>query len=275
MICSVESIVKDSQVFEVCAKLFAAIAGEESTPLCGLITRPKPLETGEPEAHTVTPVLRPASGQVGGELSAFVYFLAGVTLWPALEYALHSGLGHHFLRGKTAFSREHLRHHAEKDFFAPTWKKIAAAIPVFGVLLALLTLLSSLEKAAALTLGFALMYATYEVIHRRAHTHGPSGPYSRWVRRNHFSHHFQNPRKNHGVTTPFFDYLFGTHVDPGKVLVPERFAMRWLCDPATGDVWPHLADDYELRKATKPSLRKREDHSVDLRAAYDGEAPEL
>jgi hypothetical protein len=212
--------------------------------------------------------------RVNGDLNALVYFLAGVILWPALEYGLHSGLGHLFLRGKTAFSREHLRHHAEKDFFAPTWKKVAAAIPVFGLLLGLFTLLSSLQNAAALTLGFALMYATYEVIHRRAHTHGPGGRYSRWVRRNHFSHHFQNPRKNHGVTTPFFDYLFGTHVEPGKVVVPERFAMRWLCDPATGDVWPHLAGDYELKKASRPSLKEQEDHTEDLKAAYNSKAPE-
>ena len=201
------------------------------------------------------------------------FFIAGVCLWPALEYGMHSGLGHLFLRGKTAFSREHLRHHAEKDFFAPTPKKIAVAIPVFAFLLMLFSLISGFTNALALTLGFALMYTTYEFIHRRAHTHGPTGPYSRWVRRNHFSHHFQNPRKNHGVTTPFFDYIFGTHVEPGKVVVPERFAMRWLIDPATGDVWQHMANDYELKRASKPKLKKQEDFDDDLKAAYAGEAP--
>lgn len=220
-----------------------------------------------PSSHVKVPAKDP--------LNAAAYFFAGVALWPALEYALHSGLGHRFLRGRTAFSREHLRHHAEKDFFAPTWKKIAAAVPVFALLLGLFTLLSSLQNAAALTLGFGLMYGTYEVVHRRAHTHGPAGRYSRWVRRNHFSHHFQNPRKNHGVTTPFFDYLFGTHVEPGRVVVPERFAMRWLCDPATGEVWPELSDDYVLKKASRPALEKQDDCSEDLRAAYSGEAPEL
>jgi len=179
-----------------------------------------------------------------------MYFAAGVALWPALEYGLHAGLGHKYLRGRTAFSREHLRHHAETDFFAPTYKKVAAAVPVFGLLLGLFTLTGGFANAVALTLGFALMYVTYEVIHRRAHTHGPTGPYSRWVRRNHFSHHFQNPRRNHGVTTPFFDYLCGTHADPGRIVVPERYAMRWLCDPGTGEVRPHLARDYELRRDT-------------------------
>lgn len=206
-------------------------------------------------------------------MSMLLYFVIGVCLWPALEYGLHSGLGHLFLRGKTAFSREHLRHHAEKDFFAPTTKKIALAIPVFALVLGLFTLISGFANAAALTLGFALMYTTYEVIHRRAHTHGPTGTYSRWVRRNHFSHHFQNPRKNHGVTTPFFDYVFGTHVTPGKVVVPERFAMNWLRDPKTGQIWSHLANDYEIKRASKPELVKQEDMKKDFEAAYAGEAP--
>ncbi|MEM9255295.1 MAG: sterol desaturase family protein [Pseudomonadota bacterium] len=212
-------------------------------------------------------------------MNVLLHFLAGIALWPAVEYALHSGLGHLCLRGKTTFSREHLRHHAEKDFFAPAWKKTVIAIPVFGMLLVLVSVLSPLDSAAALTLGFALMYATYESIHRRAHTHGPShcgllGRYSRWVRRNHFSHHFQNPRRNHGVTTPLFDYLFGTHVEPGKIIVPERFAMRWLCDPVTGDLWPNLACDYELKKASAASLRRRKDDTDDYNAAFAMRSPE-
>jgi hypothetical protein len=209
------------------------------------------------------------------QLSAIIFFAAGVCLWPALEYGLHSGLGHLFLRGKTAFSREHLRHHAEKDFFAPTYKKIATAIPVFIFLVVLFSFISNFQNALALTIGFALMYSTYEFIHRRAHTHGPTGIYSRWVRRNHFSHHFQNPRKNHGVTTPFFDYIFRTHVEPGKVIVPERFAMQWLCNPETGEVWEHLLEDYELKRASKPNLKIQESIDDDLKAAYASEAPDL
>jgi hypothetical protein len=123
-------------------------------------------------------------------------------------------------------------------------------------------------------MGFAVMYFTYEVIHRTAHTKGPTGTYSRWVRLNHFSHHFQSPRKNHGVTTPFFDYIFGTHIKPGKVMVPERYAMQWLCNPETGEVWENLANDYAIKRASKPNLKKQQDIDNDLKAAYAGDAPE-
>ena len=31
------------------------------------------------------------------------------------------------------------------------------------------------------------------------------------------------------------------------IRVPRKLQMRWLCDPATQDVWPALAGDYTLR----------------------------
>lgn len=91
------------------------------------------------------------------------------------------------------------------------------------------------------------MYVAYEVVHRRAHTHAPRGPYSRWVRRNHFTHHFLTPRTNHGVTSPLWDRVFGTHEPLGVVRVPARHAMPWLLDPATGEVRAELAADYRLQ----------------------------
>lgn len=206
-------------------------------------------------------------------LTMLLCLLLGICLWPALEYGLHSGLGHVYLRGKTEFSRQHLRHHGQKDWFAPNWQKALAAIPVFVALFFVVGSIAGWPNGAALTTAFALMYGGYEVIHRRAHTHPPTGPYSRWVRRNHFSHHFQNPRKNHGVTTPFFDYLLGTHVAPLKVVVPERFAMSWLVDPETREVWSAFADDYEIRRASSRELVKQTDTAQDLAAAYEGEAP--
>ena len=206
-------------------------------------------------------------------LTTLFCLVLGICLWPALEYGLHAGLGHLYLRGKTEFSRQHLRHHGQKDWFAPNRQKALAAIPVLVVLFAVAGSIAGWANGAALTAAFALMYGSYEVIHRRAHTHPPTGPYSRWVRRNHFSHHFQNPRKNHGVTTPFFDYVMRTHVAPGKVVVPERFAMCWLVDPKTGDIWNSFADDYEIRRASRSELVRQKDTQRDLASAYEGEAP--
>ncbi len=210
---------------------------------------------------------------MGADLAAILLsFCAGVALWPCLEYALHEGLGHRG-RGRNAFSREHLEHHAVRDYFAPAWKKALAAAPVLLGVWAASGLLLGWDNAAALTLGFATTYLAYEVLHRRCHVAPPTGPYSRWARKNHFHHHFVNPRSNLGVTTPLLDMLLGTYQEPDVVRVPERFAMRWLIDPATGDVREEFRGDYEIRRSRPGARSAGERQRDDLHAAYAAAAP--
>jgi len=181
-------------------------------------------------------------------------FAAGAAAWTLVEHLLHNHLGHHG-RGRNPFGKEHMRHHATTSYFAPTGKKARAATP--AVLLAWLICALAIGPVigTAFAVGLAAMYVGYEVVHRRAHTHPPRGAYGRWLRRNHFHHHFLSPKTNHGVTTPIWDYVFGTHREvAGPIRVPAKHAMTWLVDPATGRVRDEFAADYVLagRGAAEP-----------------------
>lgn len=181
-------------------------------------------------------------------------FAAGALTWLLAEYFIHRFLGHTRAARKTAFGREHTRHHALGNYFAPTPKKVAAAVPVAAILLAISIPLAGPEVAMAYVSGFLSTYVLYEVLHRRAHTHPPRGPYGRWLRKHHFHHHFEDPSTNHGVTTPIGDLLLGTKRTTAKVRVPERLAMVWLIDPATNDVRAEHQHDYELVRISQASL---------------------
>ncbi len=179
---------------------------------------------------------------------ALIIIIGGAALgafaWTFAEYALHNWYGH-VAKGRNHFSREHLKHHAKKDYFAPNSQKALAALGVSAVVFPLAILLAGPLAGPAFGVGFVGMYLVYEYIHWSAHLIAPSGRYSRWVRRNHFSHHFSNPKHNHGVTVGWWDHVFGTYRDPGRVRVPLRMAMVWLLDEQ-GDVKPEYAADYEL-----------------------------
>jgi len=173
-----------------------------------------------------------------------VVFVAGLVAWTFAEYAIHNWYGH-VAKGRNEFSREHLKHHAVKGYFAATRKKVLVALSVLAALAAAAAPLVGAGIALAFTSGFALAYAGYEVLHRRLHTHGPRGPYGRWARRHHFHHHFANPKANHGVTSPLWDLVFRTYERPGVVRVPEKHAMDWLVD-GRGELRPALAGDYRI-----------------------------
>jgi sterol desaturase/sphingolipid hydroxylase (fatty acid hydroxylase superfamily) len=174
-----------------------------------------------------------------------VSFVSGALSWWALEYVLHRWVGHS-KRSRTEFAKEHRRHHALGDYFAPTTKKILYTTPVMAVVGIALSLGLGVARGAAFTVGLAAMYTAYEFFHRRLHTHAPSGRFGRWARRHHFHHHFVNPAANHGVTTPIFDKVFRTEEIPQQIPVPAKLAMVWLIDPDTDDVRPEYAADYRI-----------------------------
>jgi sterol desaturase/sphingolipid hydroxylase (fatty acid hydroxylase superfamily) len=174
-------------------------------------------------------------------LSLSLFFFAGAIAWSLTEYGLHRGYGHR--KTRLRFSKEHLAHHKNTDSFAPTSHKVQAAVAVSVVLAPVATCLLGWIGGAAFTVGFVLAYVSYELIHRRMHTHAPGSAYTRLMWRHHFHHHLADPSSNHGVTTPVWDVVFGTYQPVQRVRVPQRKAMGWLCD-GSGVVKSRFEEEY-------------------------------
>lgn len=171
----------------------------------------------------------------------------GVLTWTFLEYVIHRWMGHDRRFRKTPFGAEHVRHHSEGNHFAPYWKKLIA-FGLFAVVLGIPAIaLLGTSVGAAYTAGLLGFYLVYEWVHRREHTHAGIGPYGRFLRRHHFHHHFSDTAQNHGVTTPIWDFVFGTYQTPAQIRVPAKLCMTWLLDPATGDVRAEHRGAYQLR----------------------------
>lgn len=172
--------------------------------------------------------------------------LLGILTWTFFEYLLHRYAGHGRRFRKNPFGVEHVRHHIEGNYFAPTWKKLIAAAGYVAVTIgpAIAIAGSTGVVYVASLIGFYLMY---ELLHRREHTHAGIGPYGRWARRHHFHHHFVDGRKNHGVTSPLWDFVFGTYERPTVIRVPAKLCMTWLRDPVTGNIRAEHAGTYQLR----------------------------
>lgn len=202
-------------------------------------------------------------------LAALALLAIGASLWTLGEYLMHR-FAMHELRGKGLASREHLRHHAERDSVLESWWFAWAGILGVGFALGVNAAKALGPVGACLGVGWVAGYGFYDWIHFRAHRRPVAHPYERWVRRHHFHHHFGHPMANHGVTTPVWDLVFGTYerVD-GAVAVPRRLAMRWLCDEQ-GEVREEYAHDYRL-VGTRPWSEQQgvEDH----RRAFANQAP--
>ena len=198
---------------------------------------------------------------------ALISLLAGAASWTLAEYCIHRWMGHDRRFRKNMFALEHTAHHSKGDYFAPAWKKGAAAVVVTAVLIGPAILLAGPMAGSLYVVGLVAMYLAYELLHRLEHVHQGIGAYGRWARSHHFYHHFHDPSMNHGVTSPVWDMVFGTYVKPDVIRVPEKLKMSWLCDPETGEVHPHLRSRYALRRSGTATDRRSSSAETSDRAA--------
>ena len=175
-----------------------------------------------------------------------IAILAGVATWSLLEYVIHRWLGHDRRFIRNPFGTEHTAHHSRGNYFAAAWKKAVVAGGALVTLSVVATFVVGPQLGSAYAAGLVGFYLCYEVIHRLEHVRPAATAYGRWARRHHFHHHFHNPSRNFGVTSPIWDVVFATLARPGRIVVPRKLAMTWLIDPATNDVRVQYAAHYAL-----------------------------
>ena len=172
-------------------------------------------------------------------------FVGGAFLWTLGEYVLHSSF--HWAKGKGFASRAHLDHHVHASWhFDPIITLAWLGVVLFGVAYGYLgSLIVPASVSYGVGAGWTVGYFFYEWHHRASHLRGPRNRWERWVRINHFNHHFGHPMMNQQVSIPLWDIVFRTSYTPDIVNVPRRLAMPWLFDDE-GNLKAEYAADYEI-----------------------------
>lgn len=132
----------------------------------------------------------------------------GVFLWTLVEYLLHRFAFHRYAKWTHSY---HPRHHAApRDiqflFATPVWVAGGSAIG-FAIFF---LVMGSATEALKLLAGFLAGYAYYEFVHYRIHFRAGETWLLRKQRSAHFQHHFYDPTRRFGVTTPLWDWVFRT-----------------------------------------------------------------
>ena len=138
-------------------------------------------------------------------LALALLFGLGYGSWTLTEYLMHRFVFHHF----PVFTAMHLAHHKEPHELigTPTIVTLAAfALLVFWPMHAF----GGLEQASALSAGMISGYLAYVSVHYIVHNVGSRGlPWMKRLIRLHAIHH-HDMHHNFGVTTAFWDRVFGT-----------------------------------------------------------------
>ena len=145
-------------------------------------------------------------------------FLAGLILWTFAEYTLHRFLFHHkpsSPRQERIFFLFHGIHHAQPQVKTRLVMPFPVSIPMaalfFGLFYLILGVgLKSSQWVAPLMSGYLVGYLAYDLIHYATHHVPMRSGYAKYIKRHHMQHHYKDPATRFGVSSPIWDWVFGT-----------------------------------------------------------------
>lgn len=132
--------------------------------------------------------------------------LLGLAAWTLIEYAMHRFV----LHGLPPFRGWHAQHHERPTarIASPT---ILSASLIFGLVFLPALALGDLWTACALTLGVLAGYLGYAITHHATHHWQVDNAWLKRRKRAHALHHHLAQPGGYGVTSTFWDRVFGSH----------------------------------------------------------------
>lgn len=131
--------------------------------------------------------------------------LVGLISWTAIEYLLHRFV----LHGLQPFKNWHREHHRRPSALICLPTMLSAALVLILVFFPALFLFGLLH-ACALTLGVLIGYLAYTIVHHGIHHWHIDSPWLRKRKRWHGLHHRVDQDSCYGVTSSFWDNVFGS-----------------------------------------------------------------
>jgi sterol desaturase/sphingolipid hydroxylase (fatty acid hydroxylase superfamily) len=162
-------------------------------------------------------------------------FVAGILFWTLAEYLVHRFVFHAtpaiesevheivavlapgvpaLARLKTLRQKHYfLAHGVHHDFPNDTRRLVmppSLSIPLAVLFYAGFRLAFGAGAGPALFAGLVLGYLVYDTIHYAVHHFSLRDPVLLYLKKKHFRHHYQNSRRDFGVSNPIWDRVFGT-----------------------------------------------------------------
>jgi sterol desaturase/sphingolipid hydroxylase (fatty acid hydroxylase superfamily) len=139
-------------------------------------------------------------------------FFIGMVAWTLMEYIIHRYVFHMTAESEKRAKLQYTLHGVHHEF--PKDKERLAMPPVVSITIATVLLfifrLFLKDLVFSFLPGFLVGYASYLSIHYMIHSFQPPKNFLKILWVNHSIHHYKNGEHVYGVSSPLWDYVFGT-----------------------------------------------------------------
>jgi 4-hydroxysphinganine ceramide fatty acyl 2-hydroxylase len=152
-----------------------------------------------------------------GWLSFFEYFVVGIFIWTFVEYIMHRFVFHYAPADKPWAQRIHFIFHGVHHDYPSDAKRLvlppSVSIPLATLFYFLFRAILPVNYIFAFFPGFILGYLFYDLSHYAIHHFNFKGSIWKKIKQHHMLHHYQDPDKGYGVSSPLWDKVFRSDFD--------------------------------------------------------------
>jgi sterol desaturase/sphingolipid hydroxylase (fatty acid hydroxylase superfamily) len=147
-------------------------------------------------------------------LSIVGLIVFGLFIWTITEYLLHRFIFHLELKGKIGARIHFIFHGVHHDYPSDSRRLVmppSVSIPLATLFFFLFKFLIGDVFVFPFFAGFLVGYLFYDITHYAIHHFNMHSKFWLAIKNHHIKHHYQDPAKGYGVSSPIWDYIFKTH----------------------------------------------------------------
>ena len=175
----------------------------------------------QPPAIFVPVILWSLYSSFTAEVSALAIvacFVAGVLHWTLMEYLFHRFVFHYEADSKFGKRLIWIFHGVHHDWPNDKLRLVfppILTIPLAVIFWALYSKVFGDNFRYPVFAGLISGYLTYDMMHYYVHHFAPKNRVAKYLRAYHLAHHHKHEPTRYGVSSPLWDYVFGTQPKPG------------------------------------------------------------
>lgn len=147
-------------------------------------------------------------------LNIIVLFIGGVAAWTLAEYLLHRFIFHYDAKSEFGKKIHFIFHGVHHDYPSDSKRLVmppSVSIPLAVLFFFLFRLIFGEALMMPFFAGFILGYLFYDITHYAIHHFNMHSDFWLKIKNHHMKHHYQDEFKGYGVSSPFWDVIFGTN----------------------------------------------------------------
>ena len=137
----------------------------------------------------------------------------GIIVWSLAEYVLHRFVFHYVPDSKLGQRMHFIFHGVHHDYPSDSRRLVmppSASLPLAVIFFILFYVIVGRIYIAPFMAGFLIGYLFYDITHYAVHHFNMHNKFWLAIKNHHMKHHYQDPAKGFGVSSPLWDKIIGT-----------------------------------------------------------------